>query len=266
MILRRVIAHFHKQEWTAIFLDFLIVVAGILIAFQITNWNETRQDRQREALILDRLQADFSQLRTLSTVSIKIHERNFDGLDAVVRALEDGAIAPGDQTQFESGLRWAYNYTPLAGRSGTFIEILSSAQVNLIRDEVLRAALINYDQLVMDSETGFLHIRSLQSIMAPAFTRHFTLSARKRIEFIFGSETDADRQAFSKLAALGDYDFAAMLADPLFRDAAEELRDMQAYYLGWHSNQRTLIENICERLALSANRPCAPLQENEATP
>jgi hypothetical protein len=28
MILRRVIKHFRNQEWTAIFLDFLIVVIG----------------------------------------------------------------------------------------------------------------------------------------------------------------------------------------------------------------------------------------------
>jgi hypothetical protein len=34
MLLRRIIEHVKKQEWTAIAIDFLIVVAGILIAFQ----------------------------------------------------------------------------------------------------------------------------------------------------------------------------------------------------------------------------------------
>jgi len=43
MILRRVIAHFRKQERTAIGPDFMIVVAGILIAFKITEWNEARR-------------------------------------------------------------------------------------------------------------------------------------------------------------------------------------------------------------------------------
>jgi len=46
MILRRVIAHFRKQEWTAIALDFLIVVAGVLLAFQITAWGERRAQIQ----------------------------------------------------------------------------------------------------------------------------------------------------------------------------------------------------------------------------
>jgi hypothetical protein len=35
--------HVKTQNWFAVVLDFLIVVAGILIAFQITNWSESRQ-------------------------------------------------------------------------------------------------------------------------------------------------------------------------------------------------------------------------------
>ena len=44
MILRRVIAHFKKQEWTAIALDFLIVVVGVFIGIQVANWNAARAD------------------------------------------------------------------------------------------------------------------------------------------------------------------------------------------------------------------------------
>jgi hypothetical protein len=44
MILRSITKHVKDQNWFAVFLDFFIVVVGILIAFQITNWNEARQD------------------------------------------------------------------------------------------------------------------------------------------------------------------------------------------------------------------------------
>jgi hypothetical protein len=44
MILRRVIAHFRKQEWTAIFLDFIIVVAGVFVGLQVSNWNASRSN------------------------------------------------------------------------------------------------------------------------------------------------------------------------------------------------------------------------------
>jgi len=45
MLLRSVTKHVKDQNWFAVFLDFFIVVAGILIAFQITNWNEGRQSK-----------------------------------------------------------------------------------------------------------------------------------------------------------------------------------------------------------------------------
>lgn len=42
MILRSLTKHIKEQNWFAVLLDFLIVVVGILMAFQITNWSEQR--------------------------------------------------------------------------------------------------------------------------------------------------------------------------------------------------------------------------------
>jgi len=44
MMLRRVTEHVKAQNWFAVALDFAMVVAGILIAFQITDWAAARQD------------------------------------------------------------------------------------------------------------------------------------------------------------------------------------------------------------------------------
>ena len=48
MLLRSITKHVKDQNWFAVALDFFIVVVGILIAFQITNWNEARADRRLE--------------------------------------------------------------------------------------------------------------------------------------------------------------------------------------------------------------------------
>ncbi len=40
MILRRLTQHIKDQNWFAVGLDFVIVVVGILLAFQITSWSE----------------------------------------------------------------------------------------------------------------------------------------------------------------------------------------------------------------------------------
>ena len=55
MILRRVIEHFRKQEWTAIFLDFVIVVMGVFVGMQVNNWNEARELRASEKSHLTQL-------------------------------------------------------------------------------------------------------------------------------------------------------------------------------------------------------------------
>ncbi|PHS22519.1 MAG: hypothetical protein COA84_12620 [Robiginitomaculum sp.] len=49
MILRRVIKHFRHQEWTAIFLDFVIVVVGVIVGLQVSNWNDVRIAKLRMA-------------------------------------------------------------------------------------------------------------------------------------------------------------------------------------------------------------------------
>ena len=58
MILRRVIAHFRKQEWTAIAIDFVIVVVGVFVGLQVSNANDVRKDRVRETVFLSALARD----------------------------------------------------------------------------------------------------------------------------------------------------------------------------------------------------------------
>ena len=49
MILRRVIKHVRSQEWTAVFLDFIIVVMGIFVGLQVTSWSASRAKRHPHA-------------------------------------------------------------------------------------------------------------------------------------------------------------------------------------------------------------------------
>ncbi len=64
MLLRSISKQVKDQNWFAVFLDFFIVVAGILIAFQITNWNEGRQDRAEEFQVLIALKDNIAKTRS----------------------------------------------------------------------------------------------------------------------------------------------------------------------------------------------------------
>ena len=46
MLLRRIITHVKAQNWTAVALDFVIVVVGVFIGIQVANLNDARGERQ----------------------------------------------------------------------------------------------------------------------------------------------------------------------------------------------------------------------------
>ena len=57
MLLRSLTKHVKDQNWFAVGLDFVIVVLGVLLAFQFTNWNEARQAKADYERALVDLQA-----------------------------------------------------------------------------------------------------------------------------------------------------------------------------------------------------------------
>ncbi len=63
MILRRVIEHVKAQNWTAVALDFVIVVVGVFIGIQVSNWNEARAQRAYERTFLSQLREEIGDLK-----------------------------------------------------------------------------------------------------------------------------------------------------------------------------------------------------------
>ncbi|MBL4871653.1 MAG: hypothetical protein JKX72_11955 [Robiginitomaculum sp.] len=73
MRLRSITKNIRDQNWLAVFLDFFIVVVGILLAFQITNWSERQSDKAEYNRALERLKLEnTSNLKALDTLDIGI--------------------------------------------------------------------------------------------------------------------------------------------------------------------------------------------------
>ena len=71
MRLRSLTKHIRDQNWFAVALDFFIVVVGILIAFQITNWNEGRAEYRKETQALIELKKELEG--SIGVVRAKSH-------------------------------------------------------------------------------------------------------------------------------------------------------------------------------------------------
>ena len=75
MLLRSISKHVKDQNWFAVALDFFIVVAGILIAFQITNWNETKSNKVGLISSLERLDKEVAINFEISNNILEIFEQ-----------------------------------------------------------------------------------------------------------------------------------------------------------------------------------------------
>jgi len=91
LLLRRLSKHVKDQNWFAVGLDFFIVVIGILIAFQITNWSESRQQNARTEQALDSIEAELSILLFLSNERLSNEPCRIQKIRALSEKLaEDG--------------------------------------------------------------------------------------------------------------------------------------------------------------------------------
>lgn len=58
MILRSVTQHVKNQNWFAVWLDFLIVVVGVFVGIQVSNWDQARKDNALAADYVQRIELD----------------------------------------------------------------------------------------------------------------------------------------------------------------------------------------------------------------
>ena len=238
MLLRRVIEHTKAQNWTAIAIDFVIVVVGVFIGVQVSNWNDAVVEQKAASLVLQRIYADFEDILDRANYALESHQRNLDGLQLIIETLDRGKLDDERIEEFRKGLRFSYTHVNAVGRSATYSEILASGKLSLIADEDLRKALISYDDTVDESADVFMQIRMHQSAHIESFTRHYSYA-------IPAYQLDEG----DNWQPVANFDLDAMLNDKDFKNAAHELREAQRYYFNWHLRTKNRAEEVRNLLA-----------------
>lgn len=63
MILRRMAATLRAQNWAAVAIELAIVVVGVFIGIQASNWNQSRQERAETRQLLSQLEIELTTFR-----------------------------------------------------------------------------------------------------------------------------------------------------------------------------------------------------------
>ncbi len=136
MILRRVIQHVRKQEWTAIWIDLLIVVVGVFIGIQVSNWNEDRATSRRAEVFTERLRSDLRE----EAWGYEMQVGYYGEVAANGRRALD-ALAGRKSMSNDALLIAAYRATQYNGntrRRATYDELTSRGEIGLVTDLDLR--------------------------------------------------------------------------------------------------------------------------------
>ena len=144
MILSRLSQAIRTQNWFAVVLEFVIVVAGVLLTFQITAWNEARQEQALEAVIICRLVDDFSLIGPDVREHLSDAHRTAEQASALVRAAQEG-LDLDTLGQFSTEIFMLR--VPPAG-SATYAQLISNGDIGLIRSSELRLALTDFGEHV----------------------------------------------------------------------------------------------------------------------
>ena len=142
MLLRRITEHVKAQNWTAIAIDFFIVVVGVFIGIQVSNWNEDRQNASRTQNYYSRLIDDLdSERRALLARLDYMAITDRYGQSALV-ALDDPSARRTSQlliALYQASQIWTYSV-----QRATYDEILSSGVAEAIPEPELRTHLANF--------------------------------------------------------------------------------------------------------------------------
>lgn len=144
MILRRIRTHVDHHNWFAVAIDLIIVVVGVFIGIEVSNWNQARHERAEERRYYQQIREDLvADLETLATAK-KRSLGNDRAAELVLSAIEEGP-PPG---QSHGGVavaihRGGFLYLPMASRR-TYDELISTGNLRLLRDAKLKNEIVEY--------------------------------------------------------------------------------------------------------------------------
>jgi hypothetical protein len=215
---RRVIGHLKNQQWTAFGIEFVIVVLGIFIGLQVSNWNQERTVRQQAANFAERLRTDLREEDWAYQLLISYNREVLANARRAASALE-GTTTTSDESLLICAYR-ATQYKQRLRRRSTYDELISTGTIGLIRDQKLRdTAMRVYNMPTIDN--------SVREGMQSRYREAFRMSEPNDVQRALAKEC-GDRYIetgdYAAITGSLDYPCTTGLSEQAIGEAAKALR------------------------------------------
>jgi hypothetical protein len=190
MILRRIREHLLEHKWSAIGIDLAVVVLGVFVGIQASNWNQERTTDEAADIFAERLKADMREEHWGYQLLIVYNREVLANAERAVNAL-DGTAMISDEDLLVSAYR-ATQYKQRLRRRSTYDEMISTGNIGLIRDQALR-----------DTAMRLYNISTLENLvregMLSRYREEFRMTLPNEVQRVLG------QQCGDRYIETGDY-------------------------------------------------------------
>lgn len=241
MIVKRFAGALRRQDWMAVGIEFLLVVLGILIAFQINQWSTDRQTSRERDAASERLLAEAEQNVAYIRLGITLQKRSIEDLNYALGAVQAGKWRTADRQRMVRGLQSVRAALPLSPPSAVYDDLIASGIFGQIGDLRLRSAIARYRATLQFHREIINDIRG----SAPALENHaalryqFSPTGRQRVQLAVDFEALANDQLLQeKLALLADGQRIRLLITQRALNGASEMCVELGRFVGKACNLR----------------------------
>jgi hypothetical protein len=246
MILRRLSQSLKEQNWTAIWIEFVLLVAGVFLGIQVANWNQERQLDERRSAALSRLHAESEAAITYIERRIGVLAGEAELRTDALQRLSDNNWQGADPARMAKALD-SLQYAPaVSPPRAVYDELISTGLYSELGDPRMREAVSAYVAHIGWVERQIDYVRA--RIVARNDGRRF---AGERPVF----DPDSKRQT------IRIYDLPALSADPAFVENAILNNETTIAQVDWTRDLLEKAKRMCAELSRIDGRPCMPVKE-----
>lgn len=201
--------------------ELILVIAGILIALQIYDWNDRKKELQSAIRYHERLIEDLDLVIIVLEDNQILSDSVYKSLVLTIEALDSRELTPEKNAALKYALSSYYKYNQLTIRLHAYDELKSTGGLNLIRNEKVRKQLSYYTSFLEGVAEVYRIFGESIVQMGPTMDKYF--------------RTSLDPTA----TAIGNFDFAAMASNDEFSNHLSRIA------LAWN-NRRAFNGRILE--------------------
>jgi hypothetical protein len=238
MIVKRVTEALRRQDWVAVAIEFVLVVAGVLLAFQISEWATEREGRVERAAATERLLAEAEQTVAYFRAGVESQQALIGDLDYALGNVQRGTWRSADKARMTRGLQRVINAASPAPPSSVYDDLVASGEFGRIGDTRLRTSIANYRATLAFNQRYIDYFRQRM----PQFENY------EPLRYVFAPSKNRRVRL--------QVDYPKLAADPELQEALALAADGQ--FLVLQVRRRTLrdAEAMCVELGRVMKRSC----------